>query len=139
MDIHQSQLGSDRLPQRHPGPSVPVPCLLCTVDMGVLFMGLNDYVRTRGRRWMRLREVVLIEEPVCRICKRKPATQVDHITAISKGGTDERDNLQGICEHCHEDKTRKELGLKKKQDPVGLDGYPIKYQTKSLESEVEWV
>ena len=82
--------------------------------------------RTRGRLWMRLREIVLIEEPLCMICNRNPSAQVDHIKPISKGGTDERDNLQGICLECHEDKTRKDLGIKKKkQNRVGFDGYPI--------------
>ena len=85
----------------------------------------KKYIRTRGRKWMRLRQQVLIEEPVCRICGRKPSTQVDHINPVSKGGTDERDNLQGACEECHEEKTRKDLGIKKKQTRIGLDGYPI--------------
>jgi len=85
----------------------------------------KKYIRTRGRKWMRLRQQVLIEEPVCRICGRKPSTQVDHINPVSKGGTDERDNLQGVCEECHEEKTRKDLGIKKKQTRTGLDGYPI--------------
>jgi len=80
--------------------------------------------RTRGRRWMRMREVVLIEEPVCRICERRPSVEVDHILPIFKGGTDERDNLQGACHECHEDKTCDDLGVKKPR-PIGLDGYPI--------------
>jgi 5-methylcytosine-specific restriction enzyme A len=75
---------------------------------------------------MRMRHVVLVEEPVCRICERKPSTQVDHIKPVCEGGTDERDNLQGICEACHEEKTRKDLGIKNKPVKVGLDGYPIK-------------
>lgn len=83
------------------------------------------YIRTRGRKWLRLRHVVLVEEPVCRICDRRPSVEVDHIIPVSKGGTDERDNLQGVCTECHEDKTRADLGLKKKAVKIGLDGYPI--------------
>ncbi len=80
--------------------------------------------RTRGRRWMRMRNAVLIEEPVCRICGKKPSTQVDHIIPICKGGTDERSNLQGTCDDCHDTKTAKDLGIKQK-NKIGLDGYPI--------------
>jgi 5-methylcytosine-specific restriction protein A len=75
---------------------------------------------------MRLRHVVLVEQPVCAICGRKESVEVDHIMPVSKGGKDDRDNLQGVCRDCHEDKTRKDLGLKNKQLPIGLDGYPLK-------------
>lgn len=84
------------------------------------------YIRTRGRKWMRLRHVVLVEEPVCMICGRKPSTQVDHIKPLCKGGTDERENLQGACDECHDEKTREDLGIKDKQIKIGIDGYPIK-------------
>lgn len=80
--------------------------------------------RTRGRRWMDLRHVVLVEEPVCMICERSASVEVDHIIPICKGGTDERNNLQGVCKACHDDKTCDDLGIKKPR-PVGLDGYPI--------------
>lgn len=81
--------------------------------------------RTRGRRWMRLRHVVLVEQPVCMICGKRSSTEVDHIIPVTKGGTDERSNLQGTCSECHEDKTRNDLGLKNKPVKIGLDGYPI--------------
>jgi len=72
-----------------------------------------------------MREVVLIEEPVCMICGVKPSVEVDHILPLCKGGTDLRDNLQGVCSACHDDKTRADLGIKKKV-PIGMDGYPVK-------------
>ena len=59
------------------------------------------------------------------ICNRRPSVEVDHIIPVSQGGTDERDNLQGACHDCHEEKTCNDLGIKKK-DMIGLDGYPIK-------------
>ena len=73
---------------------------------------------------MRMREVVLIEEPVCMICGVKPSVEVDHILPLCKGGTDLRDNLQGLCAECHDEKTCKDLGMKKPVK-IGLDGYPI--------------
>ena len=81
--------------------------------------------RTRGRRWMALRHVVMVEEPVCSICKRRPSVQVDHIVPVSKGGKDDRQNLQGVCLECHELKTRDDLGIKKLMVKIGIDGYPI--------------
>ncbi len=80
--------------------------------------------RTSGRPWLRLRHVVLVEEPVCQICGCKPSVEVDHIVPLCKGGTDERSNLQGVCLACHEEKTRIDLGIKEKIQ-IGLDGYPI--------------
>lgn len=79
---------------------------------------------------MRLREVVLIEEPVCAICLRQPSQQVDHIVPLCKGGDDSRSNLQGLCIECHDDKTRDDLGIKDKPVKIGLDGYPIESDTK---------
>ena len=84
----------------------------------------SDHERTRGRKWMRLREMVLIEEPMCMLCGQRPSTQVDHKIPICKGGTDERDNLQGTCFECHEAKTRDDLGIKHVPRKIGLDGYP---------------
>jgi 5-methylcytosine-specific restriction protein A len=53
---------------------------------------------------------VLIEEPLCRVCKSNghltPGTQVDHILAKALGGLDDRTNLQSICGPCHADKTQ---------------------------------
>lgn len=74
---------------------------------------------------MKLRARVLAEHPVCHVCHRKPSVNVDHIKPVSKGGDDRSDNLQGICFECHEEKTRKDFGLKKKKNRVGIDGYPI--------------
>jgi 5-methylcytosine-specific restriction endonuclease McrA len=74
---------------------------------------------------MDLRHVVLVEEPVCMLCGCKPSVEVDHINPICKGGTDVRDNLQGACRECHEEKTRKDLGLKDKPRATGIDGYPL--------------
>lgn len=86
---------------------------------------VERYKRTRGRKWLRLRHVVLVEEPVCQSCERRPSVEVDHIKPISKGGDDTRDNLQGLCLDCHEVKTRHDLGLKRKAHPVDVYGYPI--------------
>ncbi|HUD90051.1 HNH endonuclease signature motif containing protein [Sphingobium sp.] len=59
-----------------------------------------------------MRAIVLQEEPLCRPCHARgrvtPSTIADHITPLSEGGTGERDNYQGICKPCHDDKTAEE-------------------------------
>ena len=53
---------------------------------------------------------MLREEPLCRICRRHDATEVDHIIPRELGGSDERENLQGLCKVCHSTKTTNEDG-----------------------------
>lgn len=64
-------------------------------------------------QWKRLRAVVRKEEPICSECKkhgRVSLTQhVDHILPIAEGGAKlARENLAGLCESCHNAKTRRE-------------------------------
>lgn len=71
---------------------------------------------------MALRAVVLSEEPLCRPCTTRgrvtASAEVDHILALEDGGTDDRENLQGICEECHK--------VKHGAMPrVGVDGWPM--------------
>lgn len=60
--------------------------------------------------WRRVRENVLRRDRhICRVCHERPATEVDHITPMHRGG--ERlnpANLQAICGRCHDDKTARE-------------------------------
>lgn len=58
--------------------------------------------------WRRLSAWTLRHEPLCRLCGL-PATQVDHILPISKGGPAlDSSNLQPLCASCHSIKTRVE-------------------------------
>lgn len=62
--------------------------------------------RVQGRRWVRLRAAKLREDPVCEICGREVAAEVDHIKEIQDGGHPlDWDNLQSLCTRCHRDKT----------------------------------
>ena len=74
--------------------------------------GASRVDRMRGRKWMALRERVLRREPRCAECLKagrlRLAAQVDHIVALEDGGTDDEDNLQGLCLACHVEKTRRE-------------------------------
>ena len=69
---------------------------------------LSSHQRGYGADWRRLREVVLSEEPACRMCKLRAAVICDHIKNKAIGGTDERTNLQGLCKGCHDAKTDRE-------------------------------
>ena len=65
--------------------------------------------RKRGRPQQRERLRILADEPLCRPCLAEGRTtasaQVDHIIPLSQGGSDDRDNKQGICLPCHRKKT----------------------------------
>jgi 5-methylcytosine-specific restriction endonuclease McrA len=61
-------------------------------------------------RWQRLRKMKLANNPICEVCKRKPAQHVHH---LSKAREDETlrfimENLQSICIWCHAKETQRE-------------------------------
>lgn len=74
----------------------------------------NRQERGYGRTHELMRQQVLREEPLCRMClsmkppRYTPATIADHITPKAEGGSDERDNYQGACAPCHKMKTAEE-------------------------------
>ena len=79
---------------------------------------INDRYHTT--RWRKLRLHVLIHEPLCRECAKNgrvtAANVIDHITPVSTGKDEaERDilhwdnnNLQPLCDSCHNSKSGKE-------------------------------
>lgn len=74
--------------------------------------------RGYGARWRRLRAMVLASNPLCadpfgehaRNHEVVAATDVDHIIALVRGGTNELSNLQALCHACHSRKTVLEDG-----------------------------
>lgn len=79
--------------------------------------------------WQRkaVRERYLRAHPLCAECERQgrlaAATELDHVVPLSKGGTHDDANLQGLCRECHATKSRAERGLA----PKGCDasGIPL--------------
>ena len=59
-------------------------------------------------RWQGIRERVLMAYPICVACWSTPSTEVDHIIPVSRGGTNEVGNLQGLCHSCHAAKTARD-------------------------------
>ena len=60
-----------------------------------------------GRPWRRKREAILIRDNyTCKVCGLTTKDlEVDHITNVAQGGTDDDGNLQAICVPCHKAKT----------------------------------
>ncbi|MBN2561828.1 MAG: HNH endonuclease [Phycisphaerae bacterium] len=56
-----------------------------------------------------MRRRVLAEEPWCRLWVA-PATEVNHVTPLRRGGTNARDNLQPLCKVRHSRKTARRDG-----------------------------
>lgn len=87
--------------------------------------------RITGSRLQKIRASHFARNPLCVDCLRRTpprirlATQLDHVVALTNGGTDTEDNRQGLCEECHDEKTRRDLGHKPKPK-IGLDGWPVK-------------
>jgi 5-methylcytosine-specific restriction protein A len=76
--------------------------------------------RGYGPRWRELRASVLAERPVCEECGRAAATDVDHVVARAKGGTDDLSNLRAYCHSCHSRKTcREDRGFGRPAKGVG--------------------
>ena len=66
-------------------------------------------------RWQAIRRQYIAENPLCVKCSARglvvAATEVDHITPLSRGGTHEESNLQSLCKPCHSTKTAQEFGF----------------------------
>ncbi len=91
--------------------------------------GLTRQAKGYGAEWQKARKLALARDSyLCQPClsKGRPteATQVDHITPKAKGGTDDLENLQSICDDCHKAKTALDSGYSPRQT-VGLDGWPV--------------
>ena len=77
---------------------------------------LRGSARQRGYdwQWQQTRQVVLSQEPVCRLCRNALASMVDHIQPIRDGGDRlAYDNLQPLCNKCHAQKTKQDLAARK--------------------------
>ena len=74
--------------------------------------------RGYGANWQRLRKMVLSRDPTCKDPFSShhyyghviASTEVDHIAPLREGGTNEMDNLQGLCKSCHSRKTATQDG-----------------------------
>lgn len=63
--------------------------------------------RAQDAEYRRNRAAVLEGQPTCAYCPR-PATTVDHVRPVSKGGTNALDNLVPCCSWCNGSKGNRE-------------------------------
>lgn len=88
----------------------------------------NSDGRLRGRKLQATRLRIWSADPHCAACRKlveyPSGFELDHKAAISKGGTNNDDNLQVLCAECHVDKTARDMGHREKVE-IGLDGWPI--------------
>lgn len=72
----------------------------------------KDY-RIRGRTLQTIRDRHFNANPLCVMCLAKgivaAATELDHIIALTNGGSDTAGNRQGLCAACHQAKTLVDL------------------------------
>lgn len=73
-----------------------------------------------GTRWQKLRRTFLARHPLCEVCLRanriESAKIVDHIKEIADGGARyDADNLQALCQSCHNKKTATEKKVRNNQ------------------------
>ncbi len=70
--------------------------------------------RGYGHGWRQIRAARLRRHPLCVVCERQgrtvPATDVDHVVALRRGGTNAASNLQSLCHYHHASKTAREDG-----------------------------
>lgn len=86
-----------------------------TTEQTICRAGYSIY---RAKRWQLLRRRVLFEQPICAGCNTALAVDVDHITPLNQGGQPyNRANVQGLCRHCHGQKTRQEQGTQWRRTP----------------------
>lgn len=69
--------------------------------------------RGYGRRWRRLRAMILVQSPLCVMClaenRTTAAVEVDHITPLRDGGDNTIENLQPLCKSHHSQKTARDV------------------------------
>lgn len=88
----------------------------------------SNHAKIDGARWRKLRKQVLDRNPSCTVpgCRR-PATQVDHIVPLAKGGDPfDLGNLRPICGPCNASKaSRVRNGLPARKVGSGYRPAPV--------------
>lgn len=88
-----------------PGCPALVPKGRCPAHAKAAWGSTTPTPRIRGRKLIRLRAELFVQEPFCRVCKVRLATIRDHIVPLAEGGADEPSNTQPLCLTCSDAKT----------------------------------
>lgn len=58
-----------------------------------------------GKAWRAIRKRYVAEHPLCEMCLKEnrmtKVEEVHHILPLSRGGTNDEDNLMSLCKSCH--------------------------------------
>ena len=96
--------------------------------------------RLAGRKLQETRKRIWLANPRCAMCQRVTSYpsgfELDHIVALTNGGTNDDDNLQILDHECHEIKTNADLGYKPRQ-AIGEDGWPVE-RTEAQNRTARW-
>jgi 5-methylcytosine-specific restriction endonuclease McrA len=97
--------------------------------------------RIRGRALQAQRQRVWLRDPRCARCgivtTFPSGFEMDHIKALTNGGTNDDSNMQVLHHECHEAKTNEDLGYKPKV-AIGDDGFPIEEAPGSTRRTARW-
>lgn len=70
----------------------------------------------------------------CHVCKRKlragDGYEIDHIIALSRGGTDDDANLAPCCDWCHGTKTSEDVSDAAKGKRIAIKQVPSRFKQK---------
>ena len=65
-------------------------------------------------KWRKIRNAFVKNHPICELCERKniliPTEEVHHVIPLSKGGSNDDENLVALCKSCHSRITATEGG-----------------------------
>ena len=97
-----------------------------------------QHARRRQRTALQIARIFADRDGCCHICKRRLGPrdrwELDHIIAISKGGTDEDDNLAPCCSWCHDPKSDDDTS-----DAASIkQGYAKHYVPKKHQRSSSW-
>jgi 5-methylcytosine-specific restriction protein A len=66
----------------------------------------KNHSKRYGSNWKKISKAYRQANPLCEICKTDgklvPAELVHHKIKLTDGGTNDTENLQSLCQHCHE-------------------------------------
>lgn len=110
--------------------SAPTRCTICRRNLATNRGRCDEHQRraweNTSRRnqlidkgqWLIVQAAHLAQEPTCRWCGTDQNLTVDHVWEISDGGAlYDHDNLQTLCEGCHDQKTEAAADYRRRHKP----------------------